>query len=79
MGVNYQIKEIVMAKKILTDESIMSFGKHKGKKLEDIEDSFFVWFWNKNVSNYKNHNRLWHEAKLLMIYIEDNLDSLFDS
>lgn len=53
-------------KNILTDDSIMKFGKHKGKKLGDIEDSFFLWFWNKNVNDFKNHKRLWSQANDLM-------------
>ena len=29
---------------LLTDESVMPFGKHKGQKLGTVPDSYFLWF-----------------------------------
>lgn len=29
---------------MLHDESIMPFGKHKGKKLGEVPDSYWLWF-----------------------------------
>ncbi len=38
----------------VTDSTVMSFGKHKGKKMEDIPDSWLIWFYkeNKGIMNY---------------------------
>jgi uncharacterized protein (DUF3820 family) len=34
---------------ILTDESIMKFGKHKGKKLVDIPSAYFVYLYDRKL------------------------------
>lgn len=44
---------------MLNDDSIMPFGMHKGKKMEDIPATYFIWLWsegkaakNTDVGNY---------------------------
>lgn len=32
--------------KTFEDNNIMSFGKHRGQKLEDIPDSYIIWMCN---------------------------------
>lgn len=34
-----------------TDKSLIPFGKHKGKCMEDVPASYLLWLWNENVSN----------------------------
>ena len=50
---------------VLTDSSIMTFGKHKGKKLINIPAGWFIWAKN-------NLDRKSHTAPVLN-YIDDNL------
>jgi len=56
----------------MDDNSTMLFGVHKGKKLGNIEESYFLWlkeqewFWN---SPYP-------DKKALKNYILDNLDDI---
>jgi uncharacterized protein (DUF3820 family) len=59
----------------MNDESIMRFGKHKGTKLEDIPDDYFLWFWEVNLAEFRACT-LFYGGKLIMVYIQDNLDSL---
>ncbi len=47
----------------MTDKSIMPFGIHKGKQLEQVPDEYLIWL-------YEN-NKCYGELKE---YIEDNLD-----
>ena len=47
----------------LTDESLMPFGQHKGKKLVNVPDTYLMWLYENN----KAHGDLKE-------YIEDNLD-----
>lgn len=30
----------------LNDDSLMPFGKHKGKRLEDVPASYLLWLWD---------------------------------
>lgn len=48
---------------ILTDKSLMPFGKHKGKALIDVPDDYFLWLYTNGI---KDGN--------LKDYIEDNFD-----
>jgi uncharacterized protein (DUF3820 family) len=36
---------------LLNDESIMPWGKHKGQRLGDIEDSYWKWFLEQDWSS----------------------------
>lgn len=49
----------------LTDASPMPFGKHQGKKMEDVPASYLLWLWNENVTQ-----------PAVRAYIQDNLDVL---
>lgn len=33
----------------LEDNSIMPFGMHEGKKLEDVPAAYLIWLWNAGV------------------------------
>ena len=50
-------------KKVLTDNSIMLYGQHKGKKLIDVPASYFIYIYN----NHKLQDDL-------IEYIEDNME-----
>ena len=47
----------------MTDKSIMPFGIHKGKQLDQIPDSYLLWLYESNKCSGE-----------LKEYIEDNLD-----
>ncbi len=49
----------------LTEESIITFGAHKGKKLIDVPASYLIWLYE----NDKCSNELKE-------YISDNMDAL---
>jgi uncharacterized protein (DUF3820 family) len=49
----------------MTDESIMPFGKFKGKKLANVDASYLIWLYD--------NNKCFGELKS---YIIDNLDIL---
>jgi hypothetical protein len=40
-------------KKILTDESPMPFGAHKGEKMKDVDAGYLLYLWNIGVWNQK--------------------------
>lgn len=51
--------------KQMTDDSLMPFGKHKGKRMEDVPASYLHWWWcesgrfqieTSNVADYINRN-----------------------
>ena len=49
----------------MTDKSIMPFGKHKGKQLDQVPADYLMWLYENNKV-----------SGLLKEYIEDNLDVL---
>ncbi len=49
----------------MNDNSIMPLGKHKGKKLEDVPQGWFIWM--------HDHNKLKGELKK---YAEENINIL---
>lgn len=49
----------------MTDESLMPFGKHKGKKLGNVDAGYLLWLYNDGL-----------KAGTLRDYIEDNLEAL---
>lgn len=52
----------------MTDTDIMPFGKHKGKRMEDVPASYLLWLWD---------NGLWQEKeKPLHGYIKDSWSAL---
>lgn len=50
---------------ILTDESIIQFGAHKGKKLANVPAHYLLWMYDQHWCN-KDYKK----------YIEDNMDVL---
>lgn len=62
--------------RVYTDETIIGFGKHKGRSLVTIPDDYLWWFYNKNINNFENKLPMHPPSLSLMIYIEDNLDSI---
>lgn len=51
-----------------SDEDLMPFGKHKGRKLEDVPASYLLWLWDEG----------WHAraSEPLGAYIADCLSAL---
>lgn len=35
----------------LTDDSLMPFGKYKGKPMADVPASYLLWLWNDGLKN----------------------------
>ena len=54
-----------------TDNSLMSFGLHKGKKLANVPAHYLLWIYKVNCNN-ECHAR----SNELCKYIHENLDSL---
>jgi uncharacterized protein (DUF3820 family) len=50
----------------LTDESLMPFGKHAGKKMVDVPPDYLLW--------YKEQK--WEKNKQVMDYINENMQVL---
>jgi uncharacterized protein (DUF3820 family) len=50
----------------MTDNTIITFGKHRGKKLVDVPANWLLYAWD----NFDRHGN----REELMDYIEDNLD-----
>jgi len=53
---------------MLTDESPMPFGKHKGKPMSEVPADYLHWYWT-NGGQHK-------ENDLVAMYIRENLDAL---
>ena len=51
----------------MTDESIMPFGKHKGKRMADVPASYLHYLWTNGMSEEKGD---------VANYIRENLDAL---
>lgn len=49
----------------LTDDSIMPFGEHKGKKLRDVPDNYLFWWFNeKDAARHSPYLYDYCEARL---------------
>lgn len=57
-----------------TDETLMPFGKHQGKKLANVPASYLLWLEDQIKPKAPNKRTL--NEKLLLEYIEDNRDVL---
>jgi len=65
----------IMAK--LEDNSKMQIGKHKGKAMWDVPDSYLMWFWGENSKKYKTNRGLFDPTTLdIMDYIFDSFENL---
>lgn len=49
----------------ITDNSLMPYGKYKGKKMANIQASYLLWM-------YRNDKLF----KALEVYVEENMDAL---
>lgn len=56
-----------METKAFTDDTKMPFGKHQGKRMEEVPADYLIWLYDE----YKDTLR-----EGLRLYIEDNLDVL---
>lgn len=59
---------IMNAQPIYTDDSLMPFGKHKGKRLGDVPADYLLFMWDKGV--HEERGRSLHE------YIKKNFRQL---
>jgi uncharacterized protein (DUF3820 family) len=57
----------------LTDESIMPFGKHKGKEMANVPASYLLWIYDEWTLPNPRFGFVHQEVKT---YIEENLDVL---
>lgn len=60
---NPLLDELDKQNKPFTDNTIMSFGTHKGKALKNVPDSYLLWLYESGKAYGK-----------LAMYIMDNLD-----
>lgn len=54
-----------MTERLLTDESLMPFGKHKGEKLANVPPDYLIWLYD--------NNKCFDDLRK---YIESNMDVL---
>lgn len=54
----------------MDDNSIMSFGEHKGKRMEDVPEGWLIWLYGE--IRYKT--RLTRNEEEIKFYIEDSID-----
>lgn len=47
----------------------MPWGKHQGKKMSDVPDSYLLWLWENPAMDKKRNVELW-------AYIGENLDAI---
>lgn len=61
----------------MNDESIMPFGKHKGKPMIEVPDEYLLWFWRQNKEFFKKHTdfALGDYQANVMRYVEDCFDA----
>jgi uncharacterized protein (DUF3820 family) len=66
----------------MKDDSIMPFGKHKGKPLADVPGEYFHWLWGENVEEFKylrTRMKMAVSVREVMQYIEDSFPTRTDS
>ena len=61
---------------ILTDDSTMPIGQHKGKNMLDVPDSWLKWYWRQNKHSFRNGDgfELSSNQFRVMEYIEDSFN-----
>ena len=57
-----------------TDESVMPFGKHKGKKMANVPAQYLLWIWEN--TNRGINNAFYRINRNVFDYIEQNLKDL---
>ena len=60
----------------LTDKDLITFGKHKGKELQDVPAQWLMWYYNELTTKLNKNVILTPMEKQLHFYIDDNLDVL---
>ena len=60
----------------LTDKSIMSFGTHKGKEMQDVPASWLMWFYGQLKDKQNLGIQFNNMEQNMFDYVEDNLDVL---
>lgn len=55
---------------MLTDESLMPFGKHKDTKMANVPANYLLWFLA------QDHKILTNDIKKVLKYCEENIDVL---
>lgn len=60
----------------LTDECKMPFGKHAGKKMEDVPADYLLWLYDELNADHSKSRFNDREGKWVRIYIRENLDVL---
>lgn len=58
----------------MTDESLMTFGAHKGKALADVPDEYFLWLWRQDWFAAKKSSELYKYIKANMEAIQANIN-----
>jgi len=59
----------------LTDNDLMPLGTHRGKKMEEVPDTWFKWFWSVNQRTYgMKPKTLSMLQKRVMEYIEEHFN-----
>lgn len=53
---------------MLTDESLMPFGKFKGKPLQDVSPSYLHWLWENSIGSEDRFG--------VLSYIERQMDAI---
>jgi hypothetical protein len=66
-------KNNIMSTLQLTDESIMTFGAHKGKALQDVPATWLIWIYQELTHSIYNKQTLTEFNKALHAYIKDNM------
>lgn len=57
------------------DTTVLHFGVHKNKRLIDIPESWFKWFWGENVAQYRDEPLHMSASDIgLMSYIEESFN-----
>lgn len=56
-----------MSTEVFTDETLMPFGLHKGKKMVDVPGHWLIWYRNTSKGDIGSNRKL-------LDYIEDNMD-----
>lgn len=61
---------------MITDKTIMTFGKHQGLEMQDVPASWLLWFREKQLEKIDNNERLSARDREMLDYIEDNYQVL---
>lgn len=61
---------------MLTDDSVMTFGTHKGKTMEEIPPSWLFWFHNQVEDKIKKGQGINQIEQDIHEYVNDNMQVL---